>query len=153
MAIGASFSPTRTYPVLGTVLFSQIEPTSYTLTTAGGVQTATAAATLSGLWLVDCQDAQSITTPTAALLVAAIPGISVGTSFYLDVINYGDTTLTIVVGTGVTKTTIATVSSVLTVATLTAKRFLFNCTGVLKQGSSADAFVIYTVGASSAAVS
>lgn len=148
MAIGASFSPTRTYPVISTVLFSQVDPVSWTLTTGGGVQTMTVAQCLSGLHLVDCQDAQSLTFPTAALLVAGISGIAVGTSFDLTVINYGDSTLTMVLGTGITKTTIATVSPIITIATLTAKRFLLNCTGVLKQGSSADAFVLYTMSAS-----
>ncbi len=152
MPIGASFSPTRSYPITSTVVFDTVSPVTKALSTGGGAQTMTVTEILSGLLTPDTQDAQTWNTPTAALLNAAIPGIGVGVSFEFTVINYGDSTLTIGLGTGVTKVTIATVSSVLTIATLTCKRFRMVCTGVLKQGSASDSWNIYTVGASAAAV-
>jgi len=90
-----------------------------------------------------------ITTPTAALIAAAIEGCQPGTAFDLDVVNYGDTTLTLGLGTGVTKTTIATVSSVLTLVTLVSKRFRFVCTN---STPGSEAFTVWAFGSTAAAV-
>jgi hypothetical protein len=109
----------------------------------------TTAQLLQGLLPVDCQSAQSITTPTAAAIVAAINGCQVGTAFDLDVVNYGDSTLTIALGSGVTKTTIATVSAVLTLATLVSKRFRFVVTNVTP---GSEAVTIWAFGSTAAAV-
>ena len=111
-----------------------------------------AAQALQGIIPVDCQDAGTFTLPSAAVLNAAIPGVEVGTSFDLDIINYGDSTLTIGLGTGVTKTTIAGVAAVMTLATLVSKRFTLICTGVLANGDAADAWVVWAYGSTAAAV-
>jgi len=144
-----AFSPTTNYARLTTVAYPQVTPTTQVLTTGGGVVTGTVTQILSGLLRMSTTNAQTFTTPTAALIVAAINGCQVNTSFDLDVINYGASTLTIGLGTGVTTPTIATVASVLTLATLTAKRFKFVVTNAT-QGS--EAVEIYTIGASAAAV-
>lgn len=145
-------TPERHNPLHSTIVYPRFVPVALTLTTAGGVITMTAAQAMSGLITVDCQDAQTLTLPTATLLNAAIPGVDVGTSFYVDIINYGDTTLTIGLGTGVTKTTIASVAAVMTVLTLSAKRFLLNCTKVNgKYGETTDAWVVWTFGSPVAA--
>lgn len=152
MALGTRRTPERTTPMLSGVVLPKKTPTQQALSTGGGVVTMTAAQALCGLLLCDCQDAQTFTLPTAAILCAAIPGCEVGTSFDLDIVNYGDTTLTIGLGTGITKTTIATVAPVLTIVTLASKRLTLNCTGVLLQGSAADAWVVYAHGSLAAAV-
>lgn len=145
----AAFSPSGQYGRFSTLAYPTVTPTLITLTTGGGVVTLTAAQLLSGLLTCDCQDAQTMTTPTAALIVAAIQGCMVGCSFDLDVVNYGDTTLTVALGTGVTKATIATVSAVLTLATLTAKRFKFVVTN---NTVGSEAVSVYAFGSTAAAV-
>lgn len=143
------FGPTIQDSRFSTLAYPTKTPTLITLSTAGGVRTLTAAEVLSGLLTVDCQDAQTMTTPTAALLCAAINGCVVGTSFDVDVVNYGDTTLTVGLGTGVTKTTIATVAAVLTVVTLASKRLTFNCTNATP---GSEAWTIWAFGSTAAAV-
>jgi hypothetical protein len=148
MAITA-FGPTIQDSRFSTLPYPTKTATLVTLTTAGGVVTLTPAQLLAGLLTCDCQDAQTATTPTAALIVAAINGCVVGTSFDVDVVNYGDTTLTIGLGTGVTKATIATVAAVLTLVTLASKRLTFIVTNVTP---GSEAVVVYAHGSLAAAV-
>lgn len=152
MAIGTSRTPERQSPFFSSVTLPFKTATQQTLSTAGGVVTMTAAQALQGLIPCDCQDAQTFTLPTATILNAGIPGVQVGTSFDLDIINYGDSLLTIGLGTGITKTTIATVAAVMTIATLASKRFTLICTGVNGQaGATADAWVVWAHGSVAAA--
>lgn len=144
-----AFSPSVNYARFSTPVIPTKTPTTKTLTTAGGVITLTVAELLCGLLRVDCQDAQTLTTPTAAAIVAAINGCAVGASFDLDVINYGDTVLTLGLGTGVTKLTLAGVSAVLTLATLTAKRFTFVVTN---NTVGSEAVEVYGFGSTAAAL-
>jgi len=144
----AAFAPTIQDARFSTVAFPTNTPTPQVVTTATTPVTGTAAQFLQGLLPVDCQDAGTITTPTAALLVAAINGCVVGTAFDLDVVNYGDTTLTIGLGTGVTKTTIAGVAAVMTLATLVSKRFKFICTN---NTPGSEAFTVWAFGSTAAA--
>lgn len=145
----SAFAPTIQDSRFSTLAYPTVTPTLITLSTAGGVRTLTAAEVLSGFLTVDCQDAQTMTTPTAALLVAAINGCQVGTAFDVDVVNYGDTTLTVGLGTGVTKTTIATVAAVLTLVTLASKRLKFVCTNITP---GSEAFTLWAFGSTAAAV-
>lgn len=144
-----AFSPTTNYARFSTLAYPTVTPTTITLTTAGGVVTLTTAQLLNGLLRCDCQDAQTMNTPTAAAIVAAINGCQVGTSFDVDVINYGDTVLTIALGAGVTKVTVAAVAAVLTLATLTAKRLKFVVTNVT---AGSEAVEVYAFGSTAAAV-
>jgi len=144
-----SFSPSVQYGRFSTLSYPTAVPVTKTLTTGGGVITMTTAELLGGLLRVDCDDAQTLTTPTAAAIVAAIQGCQVGTSFECDVINYGDTTLTIGLGTGVTKLTIHTVAAVLTLVTLTAKRLRFVVTNTT---GGSEAVEVYAFGSTAAAV-
>lgn len=151
MSLNQPLTPARGFPHFSSLVYPKAVPANIVLTTAGGVRTLTPAEILGGLLLVDCQDAQTMTLPTAALLAAAIPGVAPGTMFDLDIVNYGDTTLTIGLGTGITKTTIATVAPVLTLVTLAAKRLKFVCTTVAG-GTVVDAWVVYAFGSTAAAV-
>jgi len=150
MALGTRRTPERNSPLLSGQLVSKGVTVSNVLTTGGGVEVMTVEEVLGGFMVADCQDAQTWTLPTAALLNAAIPGVEVGSVIDFTVVNYGDTTLTIGLGTGITKTTIATVAAIMTVATLTAKRFRLECTGLLNPTvpGTADAWVVWTVSAS-----
>lgn len=149
-----SFTPTQTYPRFQSLTYPNTVVGTPVVTTATTPVTGTVAQLLGGLLTVDCQDAGTWTTPTAALINAAIPGVAVGCSFEVDVINYGDTTLTIGLGTGVTKVTIAGVAAVMTIATLNAKRFRFVCTGVASDAvvGSTDTWNVYAFGSTAAAV-
>jgi hypothetical protein len=130
MAIPA-FGPNPNYARFGTPVFPTATATAQVGTTGTSPITLTTAQLLQVLLPIDCQSACTFNTPTAVAIVAAINGCQVGASFDLDVVNYGAATLTIGLGTGVTKRTIAGVAAVLTMVTLTAKRFKFvvtNCT-------------------------
>lgn len=153
MALGPRRTPERESPLFSGVMLPKFAPVTKVLTTAGGVITLTAAECLSGLLKIDCDDAQTLTTPTATLLNAGIPGVAVGTTFSLFVINFGDTTLTIGLGTGVTKETIHTVAPVLTIVTLAAKHLIFICTGVNGvAGATSDSWDLVALGSTAAAV-
>jgi hypothetical protein len=144
-----AFSPNVGDPRSSGCFFPTINLATIVLTTGGGARTLTVAEVLNNLLRIDCQDAQTATTPTAALLVAAINGCVVGTAFYVDVINYGDTTLTIGLGTGVTKLTVTGLAGVLTIATACSKRLLFVCTNNLV---GSEAFELSAFGSTAAAV-
>ncbi len=152
MSLGNRRTPERQNPLLSGLVIEQRPAVTNVLTTGGGAETLTTAELLSGLLTPDTQDAQTWNTPTAAQINAAIPGVKVGDSFDVDIINYGDSTLTIGLGTGVTKVTIAGVSAVLTLATLVSKRLRFVCTGVKLAGDASDAWVVYGFGSVAAAV-
>jgi hypothetical protein len=82
------------------------------------------------------------TTPTAAQLVAALPGVTIGSSFRLVILNKSNQTLTVAGGTGVTTT-----NDTLTVATVNAKEFLAVFTAV---AVGSEAVYLYSMGAASA---
>ncbi len=149
-----NFAPQMQSPSFSSLTYPTTVVGLPVVTTATTPVTGTVAQFLGGLLAVDCQDAGTLTTPTAALFNAAIPAIHVGSSFEVDIINYGDSTLTIGLGTGVTKVTIATVAAVMTIVTLASKRLRFVCTGVASDAvvGSADAWVVYGFGSTAAAV-
>lgn len=144
-----NFGPTTGLPRFSTVLFPTNTPVTQVLTTGGGVVTGTTAQAMGGVLRASTTNAQTWTTPTAALIVAAINGCQVGNSFDLDIINYGASTLTVGLGTGVTTTTVATVAPVLTIVTLAAKRFKFVVTNVTPGSEAVD---LYAFGSTAAAV-
>jgi len=115
---GAGYSPLRGEPTMGSVplpllggtFTSTFTPT--TISTAGAV-TYTAAQFIGGLILRDPNgSARSDVTPTAALLIAAMPGAAIGQSFQFDLVNTADAseTITLTAGTGVTVAGTATVA-------------------------------------------
>lgn len=150
---GAGFSPLMGQPRSGLIPIPNKVATSATLTTAGGVRTATAAECLGGLFILNVDDAQTMTLPTAALLNAAIPASASGAAFDIDIINVGDSTLTVAVGTGGTLVTGNSKSAVATVASNASKRFTILITGVLQNGDSSDGYTVYGYGSISSAVS
>ena len=105
-----------------------------------GAATYTAAQLLGGLILRDpAGDNRADVSPTAALLVAAIPGAVVGTSFEFTIRNTADAgeTITVTAGDGVT------LSGTMTIAQNNTKRFLAVCTNVT---GAAEAVTIYSLG-------
>lgn len=149
---GAGFSPLRGEPTMGGIPQPKKYPVDViTLTTAGGVRTLTAEEVLSGLLVINCDDAQTATLPTAALLLAAMPGATTYQSFDLDVLNVGDTTLTIAVGTGGTLTVNASVATVNTIVAKASKRFTIRISGMTKEGATSDSYVVYGHGSIGAA--
>lgn len=151
MPLGVSPSPNRSTAYITGIQYRTLTPVTVTLTTAGGVGTMTAAQCLSGLLRVDCQDAQSLTFPTAAQIIAAMPGPEVGSTFELTIINFGDTTLTMVVGAGMTNFTIGAVKAIMTLATFVSKKFTIRVTGIAAQGGT-DAVELYGHGSTTLAV-
>jgi len=144
-----AFSPTTNYARFGTVVFPSKTATAQVVTTGTSPVQMSVAQIGQGIIPVDCQSAGTFTTPTAAAIVANINGCQVGTSFDLDIVNYGAATLTLGLGTGVTKRTIAGVSAVLTLATLVSKRFTFIVTSVTP---GSEAIEVWAYGSTGAAV-
>lgn len=155
MALGTRRTPERNSPLMSGKVIEKGTAVTNVLTTGGGVETMTVAEVLSGLLVPDTQDAQTWNTPTAAVLNAGIPGVEIGSAFEFTIINYGDSTLTIGLGAGVTITVIAGVDALLTVLTLASKRFRLECTGVANPSdpSKSDSWVLWAYGSTAAAVS
>lgn len=150
---GTGFSPLMGQPRLGTgnpVPTTTV--TAATLTTAGGVRTATIAELLGGILVLNVDDAQTLTLPTAALVNAGVPAAAVGATVEFLVINTGDTTLTAAIGTGGSLVVGNSKSTVATVVAAASKRFLLRITGVLKNGDTSDAYVVYSDGSTAASV-
>lgn len=105
-----------------------------------GALTYTAAMLRGGLLLRDPNGgSRSDVTPTAALIVAAIPGAIVGSSFEFTIRNTADAgeTITVTAGSGVT------LSGTMTIAQNNSKRFLVICDNVTV---STEAVTIYSLG-------
>jgi hypothetical protein len=154
LPFGSGFSPNKQSPAFSSgVLFPTITPYEATLTTGGGAVTLTAAQLLGGLLVVNCDDAQTLNLPTATLLNAAIPAVAEGVSFAFEVVNIGDTTLTIGVGTGGDATVGNSKDSVLTIVANASKRFILRVTGVATESvsGSTDSYVLYGMGSVAAA--
>jgi hypothetical protein len=148
---GAGFSPITGWNRMGQVPIPYKTATAFTLTTGGGARTLTAAEILGGLLIINCDDAQTATLPTATLLNAAIQGAVAGASFDFDLINVGDTTVTVAVGTGGSLVVGNSKSSVATVVAQASKRFTIRVTGVTQQGDASDAYIVYGHGSIAAA--
>jgi hypothetical protein len=117
------------YPHFRTITFPT--KTYAALTVGSSGLTLTADQLLGGLLPINCTDAGALTLPTAAQIIAALPpGYGVGTAFDVDIINYGDSTATITVGTGITNVVIDSEDAVLALATHEAIRLTLVVTGI-----------------------
>lgn len=137
MALANRRTPERNNPLGSGPVLPLVTPT--TDTTAGAV-TLTAAQLLGGLILRDPNGAgRSDVFPTAALLVAAIPGATIGTSFNVTIRNTADAaeTITMTAGTG------CTISGTATIAQNNSKTFLIRLTGVT---AGSEAYTAYSLG-------
>lgn len=111
-----------------------------TTDTTAGALTYTAAMLLGGIVLRDPNGAgRSDVTPTAALLVAAVPGAAIGQAFECTIRNTADAaeTITLTAGSGVT------LSGTMTIAQNNSKRFLVVFTNVT---ASSEAVTFYSLG-------
>jgi len=145
---------TTVSPFLAGLAFPTEVPYTKTLTTGGGVITLTAAECQRGIFVINCDDAQTLTLPTAALLNASLSSCVVGTTFPMFVVNTGDTTLTVAVGTGGTLVNGNSKSTVATIVSNASKMFLVNITGVAVASvvGTTDTYVLYGSGSTAAAV-
>lgn len=136
---GTGFSPLRGEPTMGGIpepLLGGTFSTTFTPTTiaTAGVATYTAANFLGGLILRDPNGgSRSDVSPTAAQIVAAMPGASIGQSFQFDIVNTADAseTITLTAGTGVT------VSGTATIAQNNGKRWIVYITDLSNPGAPA----------------
>lgn len=113
---------------------------SATTDSTAGALTYTAAMLLGGIILRDPNGAgRSDVTPTAALMLAAIPGAVVGTSVRFTIRNTADAaeTITVTAGAG------ATLSGTMTIAQNNSKDFLLVFTNVT---AAAEAYTLYSLG-------
>lgn len=133
----ATFSPNKGYANFSTLVYPTVTPTSLTVTSSNTPLTATVTQILNGLVIVDCQDAGTLTLPTAALLKAAIAGAQAYNAFQVHIRNSGDSTLTIAAGTG------GTISGTDTIATANAKTFLVVFTDT---DAGEEAYTAYSLG-------
>jgi hypothetical protein len=129
-----SFTPTKNYP-------SFSGPVNYAVTVAaftGTATTLTPANVLGGFITSNNAAAQTITLPTAALLVPQIEGAQVGSAFRFNVLALGAGTATVAAGAG------GTVSGTATVATGNIKEFLLVVTAV----GDTPTYTVYSLGTS-----
>ena len=145
---------TTVSPYLAGLAFPTMVPYTNTLTTGGGVVTLTAAQVQRGIFVINCDDAQTLTLPTAALLNAALSSVVVGTTFPLFIVNTGDSVLTVAVGTGGSLVNGNSKSTVATIAANASKTFYLNVTGVAvaSVAGTTDSYVLYGTGSTAAAV-
>lgn len=137
MALANRRTPERDNPFLSGPVLEKVTVT--TDSTAGAV-TLTAAQILGGLILRDPNGAgRSDVFPTAALLVAAIPGAEIGTAVDVVIRNTADAaeTITMTAGTG------CTISGTATIAQNNTKRFKLVLTAV---AAGSEAYTAYSLG-------
>jgi len=150
---GSAFSPLMGQPRLGTGNpIPSTTVTAATLTTGGGARTATIDELLGGIFVLNVDDAQTMNLPTAALVNAGVPAAAIGATVEFLIVNTGDTTLTVAIGTGGSLVVGNSKSTVATVASNASKRFLLRITGVLEAGDSSDSYVVYSDGSTAASV-
>ena len=152
MALGTRRTPERRSPLFSSPPIPKRDVSTITVTSGTTPLTCTTTQLLKGLLPVDCQDTGTLTLPTATLIAAAVPGIEVGSCIDFTIINFGDTNLTLAVGTGITAKVITTKTTALTIATLQSDRFWLVCTaldGV--SGSVTNTFDLYGSGPTAAA--
>ena len=158
LPFGTGLSPIQGEPNMGFGPIVKTVVTAATMTTGGGVRTATIAELRGGILVLNVDDAQTLTLPTAALLNAGIPGATAGanglgaSTFRFLIVNTGDATLTVAVGTGGSLVVGNSKSTVATVATNASKEFIVRVTGVLKAGDSSDSYTVYSHGSVAASV-
>ena len=155
-SVGTRRTPERNSPLIGGSVVINPGPVA-TITVGSGTTplTLTAAQLKVGLMPVNCTDTGTLTLPTATLLNAANPGITVGAWFEFTIINYGDSTITLAVGTGITNKSIDSATAVLTTATNYSNRYFLVCTGVANPSdpTTSDSYDLYGQGTIAAAVS
>lgn len=137
MALWNRRTPERVSPLLSGL---PLPVTTVTTDATAAAITMTAAQILGGLILRDPNGAgRADLVPTAANLVAAIPGAEVGTSFEFTIRNTADAAETITVTTN----TGATLSGTMTIAQNNSKRFLARLTNVTV---GSEAYALYSLG-------
>lgn len=140
----STFEPVKNYAGFSSLVYPKVTATAKTVSSGTSTTpTWTAADILSGLIVVNCDDAGTATLPTADLLTAAINGVTVGTSFQFLIRNTGDSTLTIAAGTGGTLAS----GNTNTVATVHTRGFLVVITAVkvTADPSTSNTYTVYTL--------
>jgi len=128
------FAPTKNYPSFSGLINEVVTIGAYT----GTATTLTYADVLGGFITSNNASAQTLTLPTAALLVPQIEGAQVGSSIRFFVKELGAGTATVAAGTG------GTVVGTATIATLNIKEFLLRVTAV----GDTPTYSVYSLGTS-----
>ena len=128
------FVPQKQYPSFSTIINENVTIGAYT----GTATTLTYADVLGGFITSNNASAQTLTLPTAALLVPQIEGAQVGSSIRFFVKELGAGTATVAAGTG------GTVVGTATIATLNIKEFLLRVTAV----GDTPTYSVYSLGTS-----
>jgi hypothetical protein len=128
------FAPQKQYPSFSTIINETITVVAYTATAT----TLTYTDVLSGFITSNNASAQTLTLPTAALLVPQIEGAQVGSAIRFFVKELGAGTATVAAGTG------GTVTGTATIATLNIKEFLLVVTAV----GDTPTYTCYSLGTS-----
>ena len=154
MALSDSHTPSREMAFAGGPTIERLTPATITVTSGTTPVTMTTAPLMKRLIPVDCQDTGTLTLPTAALIGASYEGIYVGDVIPFTLINFGDTTLTLAVGTGITAKVITSKTTALTLVNYTSANYWLVCTAVKNPSdpSSAYTFDLYGSGPTAAAV-
>jgi hypothetical protein len=133
----ASMTPARGFAHFNSLVYPTITPA---VVATAGAATYTAAQLLGGMILRDpAGAARSDSLPSAALLVAGLPGVAVGTTFRVIVRNdaAGAFAITVLAGAGVT------LSGTATIAQSNLKVFMVRFTNV---SPGTEAYTVYSLG-------
>ena len=152
-SVGNRRTPERNNTLLGGRVVERLTPATVTVGSAG--TTLTAAQLFKKLIPLNCTDTGNLTLPTATAIMDAEPGLNVGDVFEFILINFGDSTASVVVGTGITNKSIDSEDAVLDVATHQCGRFFLVCTGKANPSdpSTSHSFDLYGGGVTTAATS
>jgi hypothetical protein len=147
-SLGPRSTPQRRSSLLGGALVEALTPVTHTMTT--GNITLTAAQLFAKLIPLNSTGAGNLTLPTATLIMAYKAGLVVGDVLEFVVINYGNDTTTLAVGSGITNKVIDSEDAILTIATHIGTRWALVCTGKADPSdpSKSDAFDLYLLGTS-----
>ena len=128
------FVPQKQYPSFSTIINQVVNIAAYT----GTSTTLTYSDVLGGFITSSNGSAQTLTLPTAALLVPQIEGAQVGSTIQFYVQELGAGTATVAAGTG------GTTNGTMTIATGNIKKFLLRVTAV----GSSPTYTVYSLGTS-----
>lgn len=128
------FVPQKQYPSFSGIINQVVNIAAYT----GTATTLTYSDVLGGFVTTSNAAAQTVTLPTAALLVPQIEGAQVGSTIKFFVQELGAGTATVAAGTG------GTTNGTMTIATGNIKEFLLRVTAV----GSSPTYTVYSLGTS-----
>ena len=151
MSLGTRRTPERNSALLGGIPVVKGPVAAITVGSGTTPMTLTAAQVAVGLLPFNCTDTSTVNLPTADLLAAGFAGpMQIGDWFELSMVNYGDSTITVGMGTGITNKVIDSEDAILDIATHIGVKYALVRTGVANPSdpSTSNTFDFYLLATS-----